>query len=177
MSRHTNRSIVAALAALLLVAASAAAQTAGDPTGQPTLVVRPSPSYYIWTDEAGWHVRWITPFPAIFSGTVTTDGQLGTITRAGGISILTRLDAQRLAFGSAALVGAGGFDFQTTGTNVSFNLLVNGRQAAPAQVFVGRLALNPSGVPFVLASIGGLARVGGREPYLSDIDRPVDRDR
>lgn len=174
MTPSMNRSLVAALAALLLLAASAVAQVAGDASGQPPLVVRPVPSYYIWADGAGWHVRWVTPFPAIFSGTVTTNGEFGAITRAGGISILNRLDSQRLVFGSAAFAGAGGFDFQTSGTNVSFNLQVNGRTASPAQVHVGRLALNPLGVPFVLASAGTL---GGREPYLSDVDRPVDRDR
>lgn len=181
MTRCRNRPVFAlALAALLLAATAASAQIINDPTGQPAIQLRAQPSYYVWVDASGWHVRWAAIVPAIFSGTITSDGEIRDLQRAGGggASWLTRLDNQRVAFGTPGGFGATqGFDFRATGSNVTLALLVNGRAASSSQVFVGRLSQNPPGVPFALRANAWLALQGAREPELSDIDRPVDRDR
>lgn len=179
MTRRRNRTVFAlTIAALLLAAAAASAQTITDPVGQPAIQLRAQPSYYVWVDASGWHVRWRAILPVIFSGTVISNGEIRDLQRAGGggASWLTRPDGQRIAFGTPGGFGAAqGFDFRTTGSNVTLTLLVNGRVASGSQVFVGRLSQNPAGVPFALAASPGMA--GGTRERELRVDREEFRNR
>jgi len=57
MRRHIGRRLAGALLGILLIAGVPVwAQGVSNPIGQPGIVVRSEPSYYIWADQAGWHV-------------------------------------------------------------------------------------------------------------------------
>lgn len=177
-----HRALVALLAGVLLAAAPVFAQASIDPFGAPILQVRPQPSYYVWVDQGGWHVRWATAFPQLFSGIVTSDGVIQNPRRAGGgsLSWLSSSGTQRMTFATVAFTGLDGFDFESTGAHVTFSLLMNASPARPGLVFVGRNHLNPPGMPFLLVANPLLVQQTqgtGSEGRLSDINRAVDRDR
>lgn len=181
MTRRQGRHVlVAGLAGLVLAVAPAVfAQAPIDPVGQPSLQVRSQPAYYVWVDGSGWHVRWVTPFPQLFSGIVTTDGEIRQLRRAGGglPGWISQLSPQSIGFATATFPGTDGIDFQTTGSSLTFNLRLNAFQVRVSQVFIGRAALNPQSTPFRLVALPALLQQLGKEPMLSDIQRPVDRDR
>lgn len=79
------RTVVALLAGLLVVSSPAFGQGIINPFGQPQIVIRTQPSYYVWVDQTGWHVRWSTPFPQAFSGFITSNGQISGVCAAGGV--------------------------------------------------------------------------------------------
>ena len=176
--KYRRRVLVALLAGMLLVTAPVFAQ-AIDPFGQPAVQLRSHPAYYIWADQGGWHLRWATTFPQLFSGFVASDGEIRNLRRTGGgsVSWLSNTGTQRAVFGTVAFSGIDGFDFETTGANVNFSLLVNGSVARPEWIFIGRNLLHPAAGVFTLVANPLLVLQGGREPMLSDVDRPVDRDR
>lgn len=175
---HGRRVLVAVLAGMLLAAAPVFAQSV-NPFGQPPVQVRSHPAYYVWVDQGGWHVRWATTFPALFNGFVVSDGEIRNLRRAGGggVSWLSYTGPQRAVFGTVAFSGIDGFDFESTGANVNFSLLVNGSAARPDWIFIGANLLHPAGAVFTLVANPLLVLQGGREGRLSDVDRPVDRDR
>jgi hypothetical protein len=178
--KHGRRVFVALLAGMLLVTAPVFAQGVADPFGQPLVQVRSHPAYYVWVDQAGWHVRWATTFPRLFSGFVASDGEIRNVRRAGGgsVSWLARSGLQRAVFATVAFSGIDGFDFEATGWNVTFSLLTNTGATRPDWIFIGRNLVHPGGAVFTLVVNPLLVlQGGGREPILSDIDRPVDRDR
>jgi len=177
--KHGHRVLVALLAGMLLATAPVFAQGVSDPFGQPAVQVRSHPAYYVWVDQGGWHVRWATTFPQLFSGSIASDGEIRNLRRAGGgsVSWLSHAGLQRAVFGTVAFSGMDGFDFESTGANVTFSLLTNAGITRRDWVFIGRNLFHPQGVPFTLVVNPLLVLQGGREPMLSDIDRPVDRDR
>lgn len=174
-----HRALIALLAGVLLATAPVFAQASADPFGQPVVQVRSHPSYYVWVDQGGWHVRWATGFPQLFSGFVASDGEIRNLRRAGGgsVSWLSRSGPQRAVFATVAFSSIDGFDFETTGWNVTFSLLTNASAARRDWIFIGRNLFHPPGIPFTLVVNPLLVLQGGREPMLSDIERPVDRDR
>ena len=181
MKRNIGRRLAGALLGILLLAGVPVwAQGVVNPIGQPNVVVRSQPAYYIWADQGGWHVRWTTPFPGVFSGMITSDGEVRDLRRAAGGTPgwLSRFGNQRIIFGTATAGGSEGFDFQTTGTSVTFSLLVNAFRVQPSQVFVGRASLNPPGMPFTAsASPALLAQQGGGVERPRGVDRQEIRDR
>lgn len=175
MKRHVGRCLATALFGIVLIAGAPVWAQGVSPIGQPSIVVRSEPSYYVWADQNGWHVRWTTPYPGIFSGTVSSDGEIRDIRRGGGGTPgwLSRFGAQRVIFGTWTAGGIEGFDFTTTGSAVTFSLLMNARHVRQSQVFLGRASVNPPGMPFVaLASPALLAQQGAGS---RGEDRPVDR--
>ncbi|OFX13290.1 MAG: hypothetical protein A2V59_01420 [Armatimonadetes bacterium RBG_19FT_COMBO_69_19] len=167
MKRNIGRTLAPALLGILLIAGVPVwAQGISNPIGQPSIVVRSEPSYHIWADQGGWHVRWTTPYAGVFSGTITSDGEVRDLRRAAGgtPAWLSRFGTQRIIFGTVTAGRSEGFDFQTTGSTVTFSLLVNGFQVRPWQVFVGRASQHPAGMPFTAsASPAVLAQQGGSE--------------
>ncbi|MGH2399497.1 MAG: hypothetical protein ACRDF6_06595, partial [bacterium] len=123
---YGRRALIGLLAAMLVVAAPVFAQSV-DPFGTPAIQIRSHPAYYVWVDQGGWHVRWATTFPQLFSGAVSSDGEIRNLRRAGGgsVSWLSHTGPQRAVFGTAVLSGTDGFDFESTGANVTFSLLNN----------------------------------------------------
>lgn len=180
-NNFARRALVVALAGLLLATTPALAQPTPDPFGQPALELRSHPAYYVWVDQTGWHVRWSTNIPQLFSGFVaTTDGEIRNLRRAGGgsVSWLSPSASNRASFATVAFSGIDGFDFESTGTTVVFNLLNNTGLTRREWVFIGRHHWHPAGMPFTLVVNPLLVLQGGQqEGRLSEIDRPVDRDR
>lgn len=158
--------LTAVATTLVVVAAPVGAQPPRDPVGQPPIRILAQPAYFVWVDQAGWHVRWTTPYAAVFSGLVTTDGEIRDLRRAGGgrPSWLSRLSAQRAVFGTLTLGGVEGFDFQTTGSVVTFSPQLNAGLARPGQVYVGRAGRHPAAVPFTLPA----------QALVQQQDRPLD---
>lgn len=178
--KHGHRVLVALLAGMLLATAPVFAQGVSDPFGQPAVQVRSHPAYYVWVDQGGWHVRWATTFPQLFSGAIASDGEIRNLRRAGGgsVSWLSHAGLQRAVFGTVAFSGIDGFDFESTGWNVSFSLLTNASVTRRDWVFIGRNLFHPAGIPFTLVMNPLLVlQSGAGEGRLGDLDRPVDRDR
>ncbi len=147
--------------------------------GQPAVQVRTQPSYFVWVDSAGWHVRWTTPFPHLFSGMITTNGEIRSLQRAGGAAPawLTRA-GQRIVFATPTYGGIDGFDFQTSGTAVTFSLALNSFQARVSQVFLGRAGITPSTMPFTVVMEPILAQQSATERiYGADVREAVERAR
>ena len=180
-----RRMVVALLAGLLLASSPAFGQGIANPVGQPQIVIRTQPSYYVWVDQAGWHVRWSTPTLQAFSGFITSNGQISGVCAAGGglPSWVSLTGAQRAVFATATRSGIDGFDFRTTGSTVTFNLQVNAGQIPgwvntgqiPAWlVFIGSSVVNAfARSSFTLSAPPSLLQQPCREPHLSDVDRPV----
>jgi|SRR3990172_7753710 len=179
---NTHAAFVAVLATTLLATTAALGQGIVNPFGQPQIIIRTQPSYYVWVDQTGWHVRWSTPSMQAFSGFITSNGQIsGICAAAGGTpSWLSLTGAQRAVFSTSTRTGIDGFDFRTTGSAVTFNLQVNAGQLPPWGqlpawlVYIGRGLANALGAPsFTLSAQPSWAQQSCREPHLSDVDRPV----
>jgi hypothetical protein len=169
--------VLVALAVLILGAAPGFAAQGPNPFGQPQVIVRSQPSYYVWVDGRGWHVRWSTPIPITLSGSIITDGRFSTVCPTAqrlpsGLSFST---PRRAVFTIPVGPGIGGFDFQTTGRAVTFDFGIAAIQGRipPWLVYVGQ-SLFPSLRPFTLsvAPSFGAPGEGCREPHISDVERP-----
>lgn len=176
-----------ALLAVLLAGVPAWAQTQtqviydwpASVQGPSAIQILTQPSYFVWVDPAGWHVRWTTPFPHLFSGMVTANGEIRSLQRAGGGAPvwLSRV-GQRIVFATPTFGGTEGFDFQTTGTAVTFSLALNSFQARVSQVFLGRAGVHPSTMPFSVVMEAVLAQQPGTERiYGADVREAVERAR
>jgi hypothetical protein len=165
------------MTALILSAVPVLAAQGPNPLGQPQVIVRSQPSYYVWADGRGWHLRWSTPIPITISGTIITNGRFTTVCPTArrlptGLSFST---PRRAIFTIPVGPGIGGFDFQTTGRDVTFDFGVAAIQGKiPAWlVYVGQ-SLFPSLRPFTLSVNPSFTTPGEscREPHISDVDRP-----
>ncbi len=129
--------------------------------GQPNLVVRAQPAYYVWFDQRGWHVRFATPVISVFSGSVFTDGKFERVVGA------TLQSNALLNFLRPSIRGAAaGFDFDTTGNLLTFNLNINQKAASRDQIYIGRKGGHPSRMPFTVARTGvaGVTTLGTKDP-------------
>lgn len=123
--------------------------------GDPGRLARESRlGYYIWHDDEGWHVRWTTAGrDRAFSGTIRTNGEFRDVERVRlerPWDIVRRADRE-IAFRATASGGIDGFDFRTTGTVLTFDLLLDGQRIRPTLVFLGAVGAHPPAVPFTLA--------------------------
>ncbi|HEY3248611.1 MAG TPA: hypothetical protein VGK88_10020 [bacterium] len=136
------------------------AEYAGEPNlGGQTLA---SAAYFVWFDQRGWHLRFRSPLVSVFSGSITTDGKFQNVSGA------TAAQNGVLTFLRPGVIGsASGFDFDTTGTTLTFNLNIN-RQAAPReQVFLGAKAAHPARVPFTVSRtsvVSATTTLGTKDP-------------
>lgn len=144
---------------------------AGQANGQPAIQTTTTPTYYIWFDQNGWHVRWSSIGPNLFSGQLTTNGQFTDVRSDGRLGKWVTTQGDRLPFLSGIVGGIDGFDFKTTGDTLTFSLLVNQRMVSPSQVVLGSAGARASAMPFTLTRVPLSATgVPGREPL-----QPQDR--
>jgi hypothetical protein len=175
--RHNRSVVLVVLAALLLGAGPVVAAQGPNPYGQPQVIVRSQPSYYVWVDGNGWHVRWTTPFPVTLSGSIITNGRFNTVCPTAGQwpRGLSFSSPRQAVFTIPVGRGIGGFDFQTTGRLVTFNFGLGAVQGRIPDwvVYVGQ-SLFPSLRPFTLSVAPSFSApgVGCREPHISDVERP-----
>lgn len=114
-----------------------------------------SKGYFIWQDEKGLHIRTTTPGTEhVFSGTIRTDG---TFEDVWGKSLGTddifhvNEDRDKITFKFTASGGADGIDLHVyDGSYVDFNLSLDGEDADPANIFIGKDGWHPGSYKFTL---------------------------
>jgi hypothetical protein len=112
--------------------------------------------YFVWHDDAGWHVRWTTKgVRHQFSGTLSCRGEFREFVpvsadRRDWISL--QADRRRAAFDTITGSGQDGFDFRLTPATrtVTFDLSIDGQRITPAEIFLGASMSNPRSNPFTL---------------------------
>lgn len=178
MNRVWGGVVLVVLAGLIVpLAGPASAQGVMNPYGQPQVILRGQPSYYVWVDQTGWHVRWSTPIPVTLSGIVTTNGLFSGVCPSSSTvaSALSFSESNRAYFSIPVRPGIGGFDFRTTGGLVTFNLGVNGVPVTggilPWLIYIGQ-NLVPSLRSFTLSATPAFVQTTCRESNVNDVDRP-----
>jgi|WetSurMetagenome_2_1015567.scaffolds.fasta_scaffold10943_4 hypothetical protein len=144
------------LIALALLFAVALAPLAVDDvtcSGKPNFAALESKGYFLWRDQGGWHLRWVTKGQRHdFAGTIASDGPFVTCegTEQGSSDAVVLASPEVIRFDSRSSGGVKGLDFAVDhrATKISFNLQMDG-QAVPADlVRLGFRGVRPEGVPF-----------------------------
>jgi len=169
--RRTRLTLLISTMAMLALGLSVAyAQTAMSWnlfSGQPAIQITSEPLYYVWFDQGGWHVRWSSMGPGLFSGQVLTNGQFTDVRSQGRLTSWVVPAGGRLVFLTGTVGGIDGFDFRTTGDALTFNLLQNQRMVSPARVVVGSGNVRAFAMPFSVTTLPAFAAgtgVGGFDP-------------
>lgn len=112
---------------------------------------------YVWHDGRGMNLATTGPDTNqfhIYEGVIETDGSFASIDlirpeNPDGYAV--RENDQRIRFHFKTWAGIDGLNFRVRdGTNLILHLNVDGRSAAPRQIFLGREAVNPVANPVVL---------------------------
>lgn len=111
--------------------------------------------YYIWHDDAGFHLRTTDPegVESHFTGTLTTNGRFHDVTlvRDEQHDQVTILGDGTIAFDVHTFSGVDGFDFQIAGGDrVTFDLQRDGRQISTDHIFLGEDSVHPDRNPFTV---------------------------
>lgn len=107
------------------------------------------PGYYVWSDDAGWHLRFTTPKKQqhTLHGVVRSQGVSDVkATRSVLASKITSTDTA-VRFEFDVFEGADGFDWKTTGPCVTLELKYD-KKADPSVIHVGAKSEVPSAMPF-----------------------------
>lgn len=133
---------------LLLVSGVAWAKKSA--LGRPAFKAGDAEGYWIWVDEAGWHLRTTTPKKQqhTFRGVVRAEG-FGAVkaSRAELTPKLQLFDGQ-VKFEFDLFTGSDGFDWQQTEDCATFELRVDGR-GVPERIHVGAKAEAPEAALFL----------------------------
>lgn len=112
--------------------------------------------FYVWHNASGWRLYVTHPGTdkVALSGTITSNG--GDIhavdRRFEGTDTVTTTGSRVVSFSVNNYGGLDGIDFRTKcAPSLTFDLSVNGVQATPQQVFLGKAAVNPATMPFTEA--------------------------
>ncbi len=129
------------------------------PYGEPTYIPGTDVGYFIWHDNAGWHLR--------MSGDGGTDYFNGTITASESFTNLNYFDFETGEGDTAGIgnptsfnmnegSGEDSLDFNITGGTVTFDLWLNDAYQT-FTIFVGSSKANPVSVPFLLSEYTKIA--------------------
>ncbi len=115
--------------------------------------------FYIWHDDSGWHLIVTHQGDAKmeFTGYITTNGSLSAERVYDEKDDYIRVGPKdhTVAFAFANYGGFDGIDFQTRcADTLTVHLRIDGKQATPEQVFIGRNKVNPTSVPFTIERDG-----------------------
>jgi hypothetical protein len=154
----TSARIGTALALACLVAAGASTVLAKEDRywkGRPSFDVGETLGYFVWQDDQGWHVRWTTRGAKHkFSGTITCDGFFSKVDAVGANprDFIRRTGDDRISFDTAVGGGRDGVDFTLSPStkSLTFDLRMDGKPVAPAQVRIGAGKRRPASVPFTI---------------------------
>jgi hypothetical protein len=127
--------------------------------GQPAINLTNRPMYFLWLDDAGWHLRWTTRrFGREAAGLMSTDGRFNEFRRVSleegdQVARGDGLVAWETRTGRAVRVAdrpgdMDGIDFRTTGQRLSFTLLMDGDPIPTDQIFIGASGTHPRNNPF-----------------------------
>ena len=143
---------VAAVAAVL--APSARADNDINAWGKPDFEKGDVHRAAIWRDDDGWHIRWTTAGkPHEFSGWISTPG--GEFTKIVMVgkekNDWARVSPKdrKLVFETRTEGGVDGFDFRSDSKELTFQLLMDGREL-PEQILIGANDRHPPKLPFTL---------------------------
>jgi hypothetical protein len=139
----------------LLLAVSLAPLAVDDVTcsGKPNFAALESKGYFLWRDQGGWHLRWVTKGQRHdFAGTIASDGPFVTCegTDQGSSDAVVLASAEVIRFDSRSSGGVKGLDFAVDhrATKISFNLQMDGQPVPADLVRLGFRGVRPEGVPF-----------------------------
>ncbi|HOX42014.1 MAG TPA: hypothetical protein PK668_00375 [Myxococcota bacterium] len=123
--------------------------------GQPTLEEGKRVAVYLWSDDAGFHLRWVNAGqPTLFAGRLDLDKPLKEKTRLLGDvgSGWVELSGDRIVMFSTTLrQGVDGLDLVAPGgSKVQIDLKIDGQDATPEQVFLGAQGGHPEGMPLLI---------------------------
>lgn len=138
-----------ALAAFVFCAVTGVALAKKAAAGRPAFQPNDPPGWFIWSDDAGWHLRFTSPKKQqhALHGVVRSKGVSEVKpTRAALSSKLQTSDAA-IRFDFDVFDGGDGFDWKTTDPCVTLELKTDGK-ADPALIHVGAKSEVPSAMPF-----------------------------
>jgi hypothetical protein len=108
--------------------------------------------YFIWKQSGElWQMRWSGDgMTRSFEATLTTDGQFKEVASINFESNdELKWDSQVINLRAFSNAGQDGLQFKTTGTQIRFDLKIDGTYM-PTSVYIGKNALTPASVPFQL---------------------------
>ena len=153
--------LAAALTATLLSPATALAKEKKEPwKGKPDFNVGESRGYFIWGDQEGWHVRWMSKGKKrTFSGAVTSDVAIKGFNPVSRDSkdFIKKEGDRAVRFDAHAKEGIDGFDFHVSPSSrsITFELRIDGTKAPTEEVKLGRNKERATTVPFTIRLDGG----------------------
>lgn len=101
--------------------------------GMPNYTPGEDLGYFIWHDNAGWHIRFSADYSQhVFEGTITANGDVTTFTRT-------------VSGGEEKILDIGEYD------SVTFDILLDG-EYTPGLVYIGTNNTNPADMPFTLGA-------------------------
>ena len=123
--------------------------------GQPEFNVGESRGYFIWGDQEGWHVRWLSKgAKRSFSGNVTADVALNKFTPISRDEkdYIKQNGERTVAWDARAKEGMDGFDFRVSPSTrvLKFELYIDGKGAPTDEVKIGRNKTRATAVPVVI---------------------------
>jgi hypothetical protein len=118
---------------------------------QPELKAGAARGVYVWTDDVGLHVRWLSDGPPVlFTGSVELDRAIGKITRVNPIAggWVTTSEIQMLLFSATATDAVDGFDLElAAGTTATFDAAIDGLPIDVALLSIGTPPSHPTKMP------------------------------
>jgi hypothetical protein len=119
-----------------------------------------STGYFIWQDNDGLHLRsTTTQIKRVFSGTISTDGNFEDVFgRYSGGDDYFRINEKRdqAVFQFTTTGDTASIDLRIfNGTNVSFNLSMDGKSIDPVNIFIGWDGWHPDSHKFTLRHTDG----------------------
>jgi hypothetical protein len=142
----TVRLIICASAIALLLGGAAQAKKAT--AGKPEFKAGDPPAFWLWSDDAGWHLRATTAKKQhAFRGVLRQAGVAAVKTTRPALASKVRYEAGALRFDFDLFEGVDGIDWQSAEPCITVELKLDGLNQ-PASVKVGQKAESPSALPF-----------------------------
>lgn len=151
MARRT----LVALTLLLAVALALPALDDQSCSGKPNFAAQESKGYYLWREQDGWHLRWVTKGQRHdFGGTIACDAPFVSCegTNQGDADAVALASHEVIRFESHSSGGVKGVDFAVDhrARKISFNLQMDGQPVPAELVRIGYRGVRPETVPFLV---------------------------
>jgi|SRR5579871_4805080 len=136
-----------AFALAFLVGGAAFARTPA--AGRPAYKANDPPAFFLWSDDAGWHLRVTNPKKTqhTFHGVIRGKGLREVKPSRPGLAAKQQSTDAVLRFEFDSFDGDDGFDWKSESECVTLELKLDGK-ADPAKIHVGANAASPTAMPF-----------------------------